>query len=527
MSVVQRILFLGLDGGTAVMLRSAFDRGWMPNLAAFWSGAAAGSLASTQPMITPVAWTSFSTGCTPPVHGIHDFHSFDRRSRAIRSNHPGRVRVPTLWRLLSDAGCDVVTLNLPLSDASAQIRGLVVRGAEAPTFESAFAQCPDFAAEIRHQVPGFTHKLAWKRRPRTLEELRREADRCSRIFLAQAAAALRAHARVDWTALLVHFHNLDSLQHRLWPYLELDETAAGKPDWTAAVVRCLRALDDALGTLLELASRCGAAVIVASDHGFGPCRALVDVNGLLRDAGLQHGRLYGTRFRYRAIRLAERFRRWQARRHGLDPAPASSRPLEGQLGCDWSRTLAFAPFGQLYGAIFLNTELLPSEAAADRVCRQAMDLLRSARDPVRGDPLFCDVYSVADRYGLDPAAEGLPDILALSADGYQAQAKWPLRIVHRRVRPDWNLPATHWSEGVVAIQAPGIQPQTRLNAQLHDIAPTSLALLGIEIPPAMEGRVLQEAFFPPLPSPRGPTPQTTLDRDGQSVGSVLLGAQGG
>ena len=74
---------------------------------------------------------------------------------------------------------------------------------------------------------------------------------------------------------MVHFHNLDSLQHRLWPYLDVDETGLREPGWNAEVESCLRALDESVGRLLELASKRDAAVIAVSDHGFGPCRALV------------------------------------------------------------------------------------------------------------------------------------------------------------------------------------------------------------------------------------------------------------
>ena len=66
-SVASRVLFIGLDGGAQAVLRPVFDRGWMPNLAGFWARAASGALRSTEPMVTPVAWTSFSTGCTPLI----------------------------------------------------------------------------------------------------------------------------------------------------------------------------------------------------------------------------------------------------------------------------------------------------------------------------------------------------------------------------------------------------------------------------------------------------------------------------
>src|SRR5690606_1745249 len=110
------------------------------------------------------------------------------------------------------------------------------------------------------------------------------------------------------------FHNLDGIQHRLWPYLDLDETAERAPEWSLEVVECLRELDRAVGRLLELADRRDAAVIALSDHGFGPCKALVDVNGLLCRAGLQRRLPYGTRISYRLRRVRDRLERWKRRR---------------------------------------------------------------------------------------------------------------------------------------------------------------------------------------------------------------------
>src|SRR5439155_16538475 len=81
---VSRVVFLGLDGGTMAVLAPAFERGWLPNLAALWRRAAFGTLRSSAPMVTPVAWTSFATGCTPPAHGIHEFYYVDPSDRTIR-----------------------------------------------------------------------------------------------------------------------------------------------------------------------------------------------------------------------------------------------------------------------------------------------------------------------------------------------------------------------------------------------------------------------------------------------------------
>jgi predicted AlkP superfamily phosphohydrolase/phosphomutase len=504
-AAVSRVMFLGLDGGTMAVLDPMFARGRLPHLAALWRRSAAGALRSTTPMVTPVAWTSFLTGCTPPAHGIHEFYYIDPADRTIRPNHAGRVRVPDLWQVLAAAGREVVSLGLPMTYPPPRVRGLVVAGSDAPGLEWAFAQCPEFGAEVRARLPDYTHKIVWKSRPRRLAELRALAARNRAAFRAQADAAEMADARTDWSALMVHFHNLDGLQHRLWPYLDVDATGLGQAAWNAEVESCLGALDEAAGRLMELATRRDAAIIAVSDHGFGPCKALVNVNGLLRRAGLQRGLRYGTRFRYRAHRLEDRLRRWMVRRAPGGAARRLPRSIDGQVGCDWSRTLAFAPFGQLSGCIYLNPACLSGTSAAERATREVIDVCLAARDPETGAALFADAFSVADRYGLDPAAEGLPDVLAPSVDGYQAQAKWsPFHA--GLLRADPNLPATHWRDGVVAIHAPDIRLGRHLQADLHDLAPTTLALLGLRIPEGMEGRVLHEAFESPLPVRYGARP---------------------
>lgn len=482
----SRVLFLGLDGGTRAAFDPILDRGWMPNLAAFWRRSARGSLRSTTPMVTPVAWTSFLTGCTPVRHGIHDFCWFDARARAVATNDAERVAVPTLWHLLDRLDRPVVSLNLPMTYPAPRIQGIVVSGAESPDRASAFRQCPDFGRELARHVPDYTPKNIWKSRPRTLDELRALAARTRAIFLAQAAAAERADAQVDWSALLVHFHLLDGLQHRVWPEIGLDPGSPPDPLWAAEVAGCYRALDEAVGRLLELAARRDAAIVAVSDHGFGPCRALVSVNGLLERGGYQRRLKYGTRYRYRYHRLRHRYARWRLRNQP-EAAAALPRPVEGEVGCDWSRTIAYAPFGQLAAFVFLQPDRRPRPDLAVEVAAYLAD----RRDPETGAPLFADAFPVAARYGIDPADHGLPDVLAPSADGYQAQAKWS-PFDDRWFAPDPDLPATHAMEGIVAIDAPGLPPGDGLRAELPDIAPTTLGLLGLEAPEYMEGRCLLE-----------------------------------
>ena len=85
---------------------------------------------------------------------------------------------------------------------------------------------------------------------------------------------------------MVQFQNLDPFQHRVWPYLNVDETGIDDPEWNAAAAEVIRGLDDAIGRLCELADRRGAAVMMVSDHGFGPCLGRIHVNRILVEAGV-------------------------------------------------------------------------------------------------------------------------------------------------------------------------------------------------------------------------------------------------
>src|SRR5690349_21850465 len=87
-----------------------------------------------------------------------------------------------------------------------------------------------------------------------------------------------APRRASWAGLMVQFQNLDPFQHRVWPYLNVDATGIDHPEWNAAAAEVIRGLDEAIGQLCELAQRRGAAVMIVSDHGFGPCRGRIHVN---------------------------------------------------------------------------------------------------------------------------------------------------------------------------------------------------------------------------------------------------------
>jgi predicted AlkP superfamily phosphohydrolase/phosphomutase len=328
----DRLLILGLDGATWTVLDPMRRRGLMPNLDALLARSAHGTLRSIIPPVTTAAWTTVMTGCGPARHGLFDHRYYDTAAGQMKVNHSARVRVPTFWHVISQAGRPVVSLNVPATYPPLDVGGIVVSGMDAPHLDAALARAPEFARRLRAEVPNYSLRYFWKRAPLSLEELSENARLTAKSFLGRAGGGLLADQMVpDWAALMVQFQNLDPFQHRAWRYLNVDETGIDDPPWNAAAGSVLHGLDEAIGLLIDLAERRGAAILVVSDHGFGPCLGRIHVNRILIEAGVAHLPGLSGKLARRARQAVDRFHLSRAKRDDPD-ARASSFDTHGRDG---------------------------------------------------------------------------------------------------------------------------------------------------------------------------------------------------
>ena len=222
---IDRLVVLGLDGATWTVLDPMRRRGLMPNLDALLEGAAHGTLTSTIPPVTTAAWTTMMTGCNPPRHGVFDHRYYDAAAGRMKVNHSGRIRVPTVWHQLADAGRTVVCLNLPGLFPPPSLRGVVVSGMDAPHLEAALAGLSRVRGPAQGRGPRLLAPLLLEARAAVARgaDGQRPADR--RELSRPCRGGLLADRHVpDWSVLMVQFQNLDPFQHRVWRYLNVDET---------------------------------------------------------------------------------------------------------------------------------------------------------------------------------------------------------------------------------------------------------------------------------------------------------------
>ncbi len=152
MKGTRKVIVLGLDGLDPKIVRRLLAAGALPNLARLQTQGGFGTVATTYPAQTPVAWSTFATGVNPGGHGIFDFL---RRNPAnylpdialTRYEQNGAFAAPRavnlrrgepVWSVLSQAGIPSVVLRCPCTYPPDPINGRILAGMGVPDLRGGF-----------------------------------------------------------------------------------------------------------------------------------------------------------------------------------------------------------------------------------------------------------------------------------------------------------------------------------------------------------------------------------------------------
>ena len=127
----------------------------MPTLRSLVERGTSGILRSTIPPVTFPAWSSFMTGANPGKHGVFDFTRRLPGSYQIGFVSSRQRRLPTIWRLLSDAGRRVAVLGVPTTYPPEPLNGIMVGGFDSPVatgIDGSFVYPRSFYDEMRAAV---------------------------------------------------------------------------------------------------------------------------------------------------------------------------------------------------------------------------------------------------------------------------------------------------------------------------------------------------------------------------------------
>ena len=126
----MKLLIVGIDGATFDLIHPWIQEGHLPNLGRLAENGVSSNLASTLPPVTSPAWPTFMTGCNPGKHGVFDF--IQPSGSDFQLVNATRIKQPTLWQRLSDAGYRVGVLNVPVTYPPQPLNGFMVSGILSP-----------------------------------------------------------------------------------------------------------------------------------------------------------------------------------------------------------------------------------------------------------------------------------------------------------------------------------------------------------------------------------------------------------
>ena len=511
----HRVLVIGLDGATLELIEPWARAGHLPNFARLLEEGSSGQLMSTIPPVSPAAWSSFMTGKNPGKHGVFDFTVRDFGTYGIKVAL--RPTEPTVWGLLSALGKRVCVVNVPQCYPPEPVNGYMVTGLGTPS-QRVFTYPDELTQTLRQE--GYPLAVAATLRrdgPAAFEQgVHHVAERVT-------DTAVKLMDEMDWDFSMVVLRLTDEIPHYFWHWMVPHHPAHCSSDalHSEAVLRCYQKADELVGKLLAKAVDGRTTCLIMSDHGFGPLHKDVYLNEWLRQQGLLQLRarpssgalwkgllrrvgLSRTQVGHLLARMGLEGLRG-ALRDGLgkwaEVFPQDSQPHINDL-VDWSKTRAYSIgyIGQIYvNLIGRDPEgVVAPGAEYERLVDELVEQLCEMVDPEDGQPVVSRIYRKQDIYEGD-YVERAPDLVILMRGlAYITRQSYEFASQHRVFAvPPTGETGGHRSEGVLLACGARVVPGVRLErAQIVDLAPTILHLMGCPVPGDMDGRTLTEILDP-------------------------------
>lgn len=440
----RRVVFIGLDGTPYTFVQRLIAEGRAPNMARLAGQGSLLRMDSTWPWVSSVAWSSMMTGVNPGKHNIFGF--IDRDPVSYKQFIPtGRnMKARTLWEVLGDAGKRVAVVNVPVTYPPRPVNGLLVSGFLSPSLEKAVY--PASYLPTLQRLGYIVDADPWKAR----ESKDLALEQVNTVLDARIRTLFHLLENEDWDYLHVHVMETDRLHHFLWQQMEEEH-----PTYAPAFFDFYRRIDDMLGRLADQLDG-NTTLMWMADHGFCTIKKEVYVNHWLADQGWLHLRNVPP-----------------DRQRGLDEID----PRSVAYSLDPGRVVIRVRGREKEGSVAPGAEY---EALRDEIATAALAL----HDPDSDEPIFQHVFKREELYH-GPYLEQAADLILAPHDGYDP--KGPLYKESLTFKGD-ELVGMHTYDDAMLYVGGHTVPQTRFS--VLRVMPTILDLLGVAVPPGLDGESL-------------------------------------
>jgi predicted AlkP superfamily phosphohydrolase/phosphomutase len=464
---LHKLIIIGLDAADLQLTQDYMRVGDLPRLSAIAEQSCFSRLKSVIPPQTAPAWTSITTGMNPGKHGIYYFYNFS--TSPITITNATNTSSPRIWDYVQALDGRSVVVNVPVTYPVHAISGSIVSGIP-PWYIDERSVYPEDLLK-RLDAAGYEIDTPMSRglekQPDTLvSRLLATEERRVNVFLDLLKEG-------EWSFGMIVITALDRLQHKLLG-------KGGKE--SEAVRRGYRGVDALTGKIIDTLGG-GVNFLIVSDHGFNPRPLAFYPNAWLHGEGMLRRK---SSVRYRLTRMAhdvlDGHLLWlpQSMTKRYQGATTVIRTIDA---VDLERSRAFVPGTD--GVIVVKSK-------DDE--KSIMSGLLKLKDDSGKE--ICKVYT-RDQVYKGERLKDAPELLIVPRDDINIKTDPFSRSIVSR---SGSFPkANHGSNGIFLATGPDIGRSGTLEASLEDVAPTSLTLMGIRPPDAMDGHAIQEIMLEPHP----------------------------
>ena len=504
----SRVFVVGLDGGTLELIEPWARAGKLPNLAELLLTGAFSELKSTIPPVTAPAWTSFFTGKNPGKHGIYDFVKLDTETYNLAYLNSEDCKSGTIWNILSRHGKKVCALNVPMTYPPHPVNGILITGMMTPGLDSEFVYPPDFQREMKRKFPEYMISApAGSDMDEYFKSLKKMVH-----FRTELAKYLLSEQK--WDFFMLVFNATDLVQHQFWG--EMNNPSSKHAN---AILGIYQLVDRKIGELRSMLDE-DTVFLIMSDHGAGPIKKQVHINRWLEENGyLEYSSFSKDNLLRKAVKkaLVKAFILW--RKHissdmrnkirRLSPKIQKfevSRKIENiiNLRFDWQNTKAY--HAGTYANIRINKKgrerygiVAPGEEY-ENLRDEIIENFQNLSDPETGEKVVERVFKKEEIYHGDELDDAPDMLIKWTEDAYWSDARFGKKST-QIFESQYKVPllkspisAVHKMNGTFIAAGQTISPHRIQKAEIIDIAPTILYLMGLPIPADMDGHALIDIF---------------------------------
>lgn len=495
----MKVFLLGLDGMTLDIVQPYIKAGLLPNFKRILDEGSYGILRSTIPPLSGPAWLSMTTGKNPGKHGLFEFRKKnDYKTEIVTKNTS--VHAEPIWKILSRNNRRVSILNVPFTYPPDKTNGMMISGLMTPSEDTEFTYPKTIKDELFKLIPDY--KLDIK----TRILFSRDKEKCLKEIFKHTKDVRTFMDRYSmdksWDLSFVVYVGSDRLQHLLW-----DEIISMDP----TCVQYYQLLDDILGDILSGLDD-ETVLFVVSDHGFSRVNKVFYITTFLNQIGLLDLRErrgisklidkvdFSSKFMDKLIGLVATITAPSKVKKSL-PSWLLKRILkvlpDPQGNTNWSKTKLFVTLG--HGIVFVNLKGRESLGIVekedyDKLCRQVEQKMLELKDPDTGENVV-EAVLMGDEIYSSEYSNSMPDLVVVMKDGYSIHTAVGKDVLSRKTLRGRQVTSEHHKNGLLMAFGSNIE-RKRLDAEIYDIAPTILYLMGVPIPEDVDGRVLTEIISP-------------------------------